>query len=134
MKRVRLVSESADITSGVPWGSVFGPLLFLFVNDLPAHVNSTCPLFADDCLLYWQVNTPNDAAILHQDLYNLEQWAEKWFMKFNPAKCVILTVTVTGFEKTRVSEIFYISRNTTFKYSSQSGLLMPHCRDAKFTA
>ena len=91
MKRVRLVSESADITSGVPWGSIFGPLLFLlFVNDLPAHVNSTCCLFADDCLLYWQVNTPNDAAILHQDLYNLEQWVEKWLMKFNR---VILTVT-----------------------------------------
>ena len=48
------ISESADVTSGVPQGSVLGPLLFLpFVNDLPAYMNSTCPLFADDCLLYW---------------------------------------------------------------------------------
>ena len=41
---------------------------------------------------------------------------------------------VTGSEKTQLSELFYISRNTTFKYSSHSGSLMPNCRDAKFTA
>ena len=41
---------------------------------------------------------------------------------------------VTGSEKTRFSGIFYILRNTSFKYSSHSGLLMPNCRDAKFTA
>ena len=41
---------------------------------------------------------------------------------------------LTGSEKTRLSGIFYISRNTTFKYLSHSGLLMPNCKDAKFTA
>ena len=40
---------------------------------------------------------------------------------------------VTGSEKTRLSGIFYISRNTSFKYSSHSGSLMPDCMDAKFT-
>ena len=44
------------------------------------------------------------------------------------------TLYVTGSEKTRLSGIFYISRNTAFKYSSHSGLLMPNCRDVKFTA
>ena len=43
-------------------------------------------------------------------------------------------LNVTGFEKTRLSGIFYISRNTILKYSSHSGSLMPNCRDARFTA
>ena len=43
-------------------------------------------------------------------------------------------IYVTGSEKTHLNGIFYISRNTTFKYSSYSGFLMPNCRDAKFTA
>ena len=105
------ISESADVTSGVPQGSVLGPMLFLlFVNDLPVYVNSTCRLFADDCLLYWGVNTPNDAAILQQDLHNLEQWAEKWFVKFNPTKCVILTVTnkTCSIHSQHVSEAKYL--------------------------
>ena len=41
---------------------------------------------------------------------------------------------MTGSEETWLNGIFYISRNTTFKYSSHSGLLMPNCRDAKFTS
>ena len=41
---------------------------------------------------------------------------------------------MTGSEKTQLSGIFYISRNTTFKYSSHFGSLMHNCRDAKFTA
>ena len=59
-------------------------------------VYPTCRLFADDwidCLLYQQLCTPDDATILQQDLYNQEQWADKWLMKFNPTKCIILTVT-----------------------------------------
>ena len=46
----------------------------------------------------------------------------------------LTTSFVTGFEKTRLSGIFYISRNTILKYSSHSGSLMPNCRDARFTA
>ena len=49
-------------------------------------------------------------------------------------EALLLYTYVTGYEKTRLSEIFYISRNTSFKYSSHSGSLMPNCRDTKFTA
>ena len=88
------ISEPAKVMSGVPQGSVLGPLLFLiFINDLPLDVNSTCRLFADDCLLYRQIDSVSDANILQQDLNSLEVRGKTWLMQFNPTKCVVLTVT-----------------------------------------
>jgi len=60
---------------------------------MPHCVKSTCRLFADDCLLYRSIATTDDIDIIQQDLYCLEQWANKWLMKFNTMKCVALTVT-----------------------------------------
>ena len=67
-----------------PQGSVLGPLLFLiFINDLPSSLNSTCRLFADDCLLYRKIDSITDANRLQQDLFLLEKWAGTWLMQFN---------------------------------------------------
>ena len=58
----------ANVTSGVPQGSVLGRLFFLlFINDLPDSVHSSCRLFADDCLLYRRIHTTHDADVLQQD-------------------------------------------------------------------
>ena len=59
-------------------------------NRLP----SPCQLFADDCILYRQINSPTDAAILQNDLKELENWDKVWKMKFNIEKCMVLTVTL----------------------------------------
>ena len=84
-------STSAPVTSGVPQGTVLGPLLFLcYINDLPNCVCSQVRLFADDCLLYRSVKTVSDAAILQTDLTALEHWASKWKMHFNPIKCYVM--------------------------------------------
>jgi hypothetical protein len=84
-------SEEARVESGVPQGTVLGPLLFLVhINDLPETVNSTVRLFADDCLLYREIHSFNDHTILQQDLQNLEAWATNWGMRFNAKKCYVM--------------------------------------------
>ena len=86
-------SQDVPVDSGVPQGTVLGPLLFLcHINDLPASVQSQVRLFADDCLLYRNIKSQADHAILQQDLNNLEQWADDWGMRFNAKKCYILSV------------------------------------------
>ena len=63
-------SDSKPVTSGVPQGTVLGPLLFLiYINDLPNCVNSsTIRLFADDCLIYKEIHSQQDTEDLQADL------------------------------------------------------------------
>ena len=69
--------ESVCVESGVPLGTVLGPLLFLcHINDLPDSVSSTVHLFTDDCLMYRTIKCMVDHLTLQQDLASLEKWAE----------------------------------------------------------
>ena len=84
-----VTSSCADVISGVPQGTVMGPLLFLtFINDLPENTTSDVRLFADDCLLYRHIRNDEDAAALHKNLTSLQQWEETWQMQFHPQKNV----------------------------------------------
>ena len=74
--------------SGVPQGSVLGPLLFiLYINDLPNHVESSVQMFADDTKIFTTVNTPDDVMKLQADIENLQEWSKKWLLRFNADKC-----------------------------------------------
>lgn len=86
--------SSVPVTSGVPQWTALGPVLFLlFINDLPDNVkNSIVHFFADDCILYRTIHTPNDCSKLQDDLHSLEQWEKTWLMKFNPTKCYVMTI------------------------------------------
>lgn len=87
-------SDSVPVVSGVPQGTVLGPLLFLiFINDLPDCVQSSTRLFADDCIVYRQIKTQCDCEQLQEDLDSLARWEEKWGMAFHPDKCSTLRVT-----------------------------------------
>ncbi|VDI25779.1 Hypothetical predicted protein, partial [Mytilus galloprovincialis] len=80
-------SDSVGVASGVPQGTVVGPLLFLcHINDLPETVKSQVRFIADDCLLYRKVQTQQEHQLLQNDLVSLEEWAKKWGMRFNAKK------------------------------------------------
>ena len=82
-------SDPVPVLSGVPQGSVLGPILFLiFINDLPDNIKSSVCLFADDCVLYRNIYSIQDCFILQEDLTSLGQWEADWQMKFNVAKCL----------------------------------------------
>ena len=87
-------SDAVPVTSGVPQGSVLGPILFLiYINDLPDRTRSKVRLFADDTAIYLAVSSLQDAQILQQDLDHLHKWELQWDMEFNPSKCVVIHVT-----------------------------------------
>ena len=82
------VSSQADVLSGIPQGSILGPILFtIFINDLPDSVQSNCKIFADDTKLY--SNSTNHTK-LQKDLSSLEEWSNKWNLQFNVAKCNVM--------------------------------------------
>jgi hypothetical protein len=86
-------SDNAHVDSGVPQGTVLGPLLFLcHINDLPECVKSQVRLSADDCLLYREIKSLQDHQTLQEDLKSLGLWTDKWGMKFNAKKCYIMSM------------------------------------------
>ena len=86
-------SESVPVTSGVPQGSVLGPILFLvYINDLPDEVRSQVRLFADDTALYLTMESEDDSSALQNDLDILSAWESRWDMEFNPSKCQVVHV------------------------------------------
>ena len=93
-------SDPVPVLSGVPQGSVLGPVLFLvFINDLPDNIRSSVRLFADDCVLYRNIYTPSDCTILQDDLDSLAGWESEWQMKFNVAKCHSMRVSHNPLDK-----------------------------------
>ena len=87
-------SEKIPVSSGVPQGSVLGPILFLaYINDLPEQVKSRVRLFADDTALYLAISSTTESEVLQTDLASLEQWEKMWDMQFNPSKCQVLQIT-----------------------------------------
>ena len=68
-------------------------MFLLYINDSDTNICSSIHLFADDCILYRIIETPDDHQHLQSDLNSLIQWTMQWQMKLNPEKCVTLRCT-----------------------------------------
>ena len=100
-------SEWQNVTSGIPQGSVLGPLLFLiYINDLPDGIMSNIYMYADDTKLYREIKSPEDHQILQNDLTKLCVWSKKWLLKFHPKKCSCLS---TGKKKSLCEYVLLLS-------------------------
>eukprot|EP00061_Rhincodon_typus_P015499 g43209.t1 len=71
-------------------GSVLGPLLLvIYRNDLEENVAGLVSKFVDDTKIGGVADSEEDSQRIQQDIYQLEAWAEKWQMEFNPDKCEV---------------------------------------------
>ena len=87
------VSEWLPVESGVPQGSVLGPILFLFYfNDLVDGLECPILLFADDAKIFKEIRTPEDAEALIRDMERIENWSNKWLLTFNEEKFVTMHI------------------------------------------
>ena len=92
-QRVRVNKSKSglvEVLSGIPQGSILGPVLFtLFINDISDNLSSDCRIFADDTKIF---NTTNNTNILQDDLNILQEWSKTWKLDFNISKCNVLHI------------------------------------------
>jgi ribonuclease P/MRP protein subunit RPP40 len=93
-QRVQFGDDCSDwipVLSGVPQGSVLGPILFLiYINDADDEIESKILKFADDIKLYRRITNEEDVTKLQEDLAMLCKWSREWLMLFIVDKCKIL--------------------------------------------
>jgi hypothetical protein len=81
-------SSEGKVLSGIPQGSILGPVLFtIFINDLPDCVQSSCKIFADDTKIYGKTD---NSQCLQDDIDRMQRWTEVWNLYFNAEKCKVL--------------------------------------------
>ena len=88
-------SDTKSINAGVPQGSILGPMFFLiYINDIVNNISCNTKLFADDTPLFLVVDNEYEAAEqLNKDIESIQQWSQKWLIKFNPDKTEIMTIS-----------------------------------------
>nr|VZI41323.1 unnamed protein product [Spirometra erinaceieuropaei] len=85
------------VESGVPQGSVLGPILFLiYVDDAARDLDCEVAMFADDMKIWSLIRGPADEDRLQMNLNRLEEWSNRWLLRFNVAKCSILRLGNTA--------------------------------------
>ena len=102
-------SDWAPVLSGVPQGTVLGPLLFslnINENDISSDIESEIRLFADDCVCCREIKDEEDTIKLQRDIDPLGSLAWKRGMRFQPLKCNMMQLTRKRIKKIRASYTF----------------------------
>ena len=111
-------SSTYDVTSGVPQGSVLGPVHFLiYINDIITNIQSEIRLFADDIFLYKTIKTSGDHQILQNYLNSLTKWSTDWLMDFNISKCKILQITTQHNKSSFTYKMFDTPLDTVLEHN-----------------
>ena len=111
-------STAAPVSSGIPQGSVLGPILFvIYINDLPDVIdkNSFAYLFADDTKIFREIKSQADIDILQKDIDKLVEWSNLWLLKFHPDKCVHIGI---GINRKQDNSYRYKMEDKNLKISS----------------
>ena len=92
------------VKSGVPQGSVLGPLFFIYINDLPDNLGSNCKIFADGTFLFYKLFDKHvSCATLNKDLELINNWAFQWNMQYFSKKAVNQKLLDLIFNKSNVA-------------------------------
>ena len=116
-----VISEHVDVLSGVPQGSILGPLLFvLFINDIYTNIDkdTNIALFADDTKIWRDINSEADCEILQNNINTLSTWSRNNKMSFHPDKCKALSIH--DFEKLQKKALKWIFKEENMHYNDET--------------
>ena len=121
-------SDTMPVLSGIPQGSILGPLIFvLFINDLNDAIseNTNISLYADDTKIWREIISYEDHLILQNDINSMYKWSIENKMKFHPKKCKVLQVTL------KLECYMYVLPFTRFPYHLNDEILnyVPYEKD-----
>ena len=123
-------SGSSNVTSGIPQGSVLGPLLFLlYIDDITKNIESVIKIFADDTKVFRALNSSQDRTNLQTDLDKLLTWSKKWQLPFNVSKCKVI-----HYGSKNLSLSYYIDGNLVQADYSEKDLGITFDSNMKFTS
>ena len=88
-------SKWSNVSSGIPQGSVLGPILFvIYINDLPDSAVSDIALYADDTKIFKDIQLDSDIIVVQNDLFRLQDWSDDWLLLFHPDKCIVIRISL----------------------------------------